>query len=246
MIDGVLFSKSDKRLIYFPNTKKEYVVPKGVRIIGYQAFYDCNKLSSVMVTEGLTSIENHAFTSCISLSSITLSEGLTSIGDLAFSLCKNLSSITLPDSVESVGINPFREVNTTISVSPHHPYLAVVDSVLFSKPDKRLIYCPLKKEDYVVPEGIQIIGDYAFFACRELSSIMLPEGITSIGDGAFENCDNLSSITLPEGIQFIGSYAFHGCSNLTITVTRGSYAASYCKKNGLSYTYPDANDWLNS
>ena len=40
--------------------------------------------------------------------------------------------------------------------------------------------------------------------------------------------------------------AFAGCDNLTLTVTRDSYAAQYAEKNGIPYTYPDSNDWLNS
>ena len=38
-----------------------------------------------------------------------------------------------------------------------------------------------------------------------------------------------------------GSFSY---ANLKITVGRGSYAAEYCKANGLNYTYPDINDWL--
>jgi len=39
--------------------------------------------------------------------------------------------------------------------------------------------------------------------------------------------------------------AFDDCPNFTLTVGRDSYAKEYCVANGLKYTYPDANDWLN-
>ena len=245
VIDGVLFSKPDKRLIYFPGTKEEYTVPNGILSIGDKAFAFCSDLIS-----------------------ITLPEGLTSIADLAFGGCSSLNNITLPDSIATIGVNPFSGDNIRVSVSPDHPYLAVIDGVLFSKPDKRLIYSPDTKEDYTVPNGIQNIGNYGFSGCS-LSSITLPEGVVSIGDSAFSSCSNLSSITLPdsltnigeeafgyckslssitlpESITSIGENAFSGCDDLIITVNRGSYAAEYCKENGLNYTYPDINDWLNS
>ena len=105
---------------------------------------------------------------------------VTNFGDNAYEFC-SLRSITIPDSIETMGSNPFVGDDISISVSSDHPYLAVIDGVLFSKTDERLIYFPITKENY-----------------------------------------------------------------LTLTVTRDSYAAEYCEENGLNYTYPDANDWLNS
>ena len=170
----------------------------------------------------VTSIGENAFASYSRLSSITLPEGITSIGDSAFFQCTSLSSITLPDSIAAIGVNPFICDNISFSVSPDHSYLAVIDGVLFSKPDKRLISFPDTKEDYSVPNGIKIIGDYAFFNCKNLSNITLPEGITSIGDYAFSNCWSLSSITLPEGITSIGDSVFGACTSLSsITLPEG-------------------------
>ena len=278
----------DATELVVPGELDEYAVTS----IRDNFFPYCASLSSITLPEGLTNIGESAFYNCESLSSITLPEGLKSIGDSAFSYCGSLNSITLPDSIETMGVNPFSGDIINIKISPDHPNLAIIDGVLFSKSDKRLVYFPDTKEEYVVPNGIQSIGDWAFngcnslssitlpegltsigkkafFRCFSLSSITLPEGLTSIGDSAFSNCESLSSITLPEGLTSIGdsafSYcislnsitlpegltsiedgAFRGCNSLTITVNRDSYAAEYCKENGLNYTYPDANDWLNS
>jgi len=269
IIDGALFSKPDKRLICCPDTQENYAVPDGIEIIGESAFFDCDSMKSITLPNSVTSIETAAFLNCDNLSSITLSENLTSLGNAVFSGCKGLANINLPESINNVKSNPFFECgNVNCIVSPNHAYFDVVDGVLFSKPDKRLIYCPNTKENYAVPDGIETIGDNAFSFCDGLISITLPDSVTSIGDMAFYGCENLSSITLPDSVTSIGNASFMGCrsltnitlpnsvtnihdtafgacDNLTITVSRDSYAATYCEEHDLSYTYPDANDWLN-
>ena len=98
-----------------------------------------------------------------------------------------------------------------------------------------------------IPDSVTSIGHYAFSGSTSLASLALPDSVTSIGDGAFADCTSLSSLTLPNSVTSIGTDAFSGCSRLrTITVSRGSYAAQYCKENCLPYTYPDSLDWLNN
>lgn len=71
--------------------------------------------------------------------------------------------------------------------------------------------------------------------------------VREIGERAFCWCDALANVTLPEGLTSIGDSAFWDCpDDLTLTVPRDSYARQYAIDNGLSYTYPDVNDWLNA
>ena len=320
-IDGVLFRKADKALISYPARKSSstYTIPQGITTIGDSAFSYCKSLMSVTIPDSVTSIGDSAFFCCDSLISVAIPDSVISIGDSAFSCCKSLTSITIPDSVTSIGdsafsdcdsltsitipdfvtqigVNPFVFCSSlkSISVSPDHPYFAVIDDVLFRKADKTLISYPEGKASstYTIPQGIisigdgaffdnsslksitipdsvisigdyaffscesltsisipnsvTSIGDYAFSWCKSLTSITIPDSVTSIGDSAFSDCKSLTSVTIPDSVTSIGDKAFYFCPNLTLTVPRNSYAAEYAKTNGISYTYPDANDWLNN
>ncbi|MGN0793487.1 MAG: leucine-rich repeat domain-containing protein [Aristaeellaceae bacterium] len=174
---------------------------------------------------------------------------VTSIGDGAFDRCDSLTSITLPDSIASVGSNPFSQCWNLqkINVSPEHPTLAVIDGVLFSKVDNRLICYPMALEQttYVVPQGVKCIDYGAFAGCESLTSITLPDSVTSIGDFAFVSCFSLTSITLSNSVTNIGDVAFGGCHSLTsITLpdsvtSIGDRAFSWCISL-TSITLPDS------
>ena len=67
-----------------------------------------------------------------------------------------------------------------------------------------------------------VIGDYAFKNCSDLTSLILPSSVTRIGDYAFYNCSGLTSLTLPSSVTSIGEFAFRYCSGLTsLTIPSG-------------------------
>ena len=242
VVDGVLFSKADKRLIAYPSHKKAaaYAIPEGTKIIGEDAFSHCENLTSITIPDSVreirdsafavctaltsicipnsvTSISDSMFFDCVALTSVTLPDSVTSIGSQVFSYCYNLTSLKIPDSVTSIDANPFYGCDQLVlSLSPDHPTLKVVDGVLFSKPDNRLIYYPnIKKESYVVPEGTQTIGAFAFTECDALTHVTLPDSVTSIECDAFWDCPALTSINIPEGITAIEDDTFGYCISLT-------------------------------
>lgn len=63
--------------------------------------------------------------------------------------------------------------------------------------------------------GLSSIGNYAFYDCESLTSIILPSGITYIGKEAFNGCINLSHISLPASISSLGTKAFYACRSLS-------------------------------
>ena len=58
------------------------------------------------------------------------------------------------------------------------------------------------------------IGDYAFYGCKGLTSIVIPEGVISIGSGTFAGCSSLSEIEIGADMVYIGKEAFYNCGVL--------------------------------
>ena len=67
----------------------------------------------------------------------------------------------------------------------------------------------------IIPSGVTSIGYRAFKGCSGLTSMIIPSGVTSIGDEAFYGCSGLTSLTIPSSVTSIGELAFEGCRGLT-------------------------------
>ena len=64
-----------------------------------------------------------------------------------------------------------------------------------------------------------VIGEYFFYACPKLKTIILPLDVTFISSEAFSYCSSLTSVTIPSSVTRIGWRAFYGCRSLkTLTI----------------------------
>ena len=198
----------------------ELIIPstyngKPITSIGYDAFYYCTSLKSIIIPDGVTSIGGWAFRECTNLTSITIPDSVTSIGSSVFSGCASLISITVDSANE---------------------YYSSVDGVLFNKNKTTLIQHPARKTNisYTIPNSVTSIDSDAFSYCTSLTSIEIPDSVTSIDGKAFYYCTNLTSITIPDTVTNIGVFAFYKCISLTsITIpdnliSIGGWAFSGC------------------
>ena len=75
------------------------------------------------------------------------------------------------------------------------------------------------EKDVYVPDtlyGNRVFGiaSYAFFGCENLKSITISSEIEVVGEYAFSQCTNLTDVNLGTGMLELGSYAFEGCYSL--------------------------------
>ena len=240
--DGVLYNKTYTELILCPAGKTGiYNIPDGVISIDYGAFYGCTGLTSVTIPASVTSIGESAFRNCIGLTYVNIQVGVASIGRSAFRGCSGLTSVGIPEGVTSIGQSAFRGCTSLVSVSvsasvasigedafrdcsnlteikinENNPNYASNDGVLFNKTYTELILCPAGKAGiYNIPEGVTLIGSFAFEVCSGLTSVAIPASVTSINIGAFYGCSGLTSVTIPASVSTIGERTFRDCTNLT-------------------------------
>ena len=132
------------------------------------------------------------------IKSVIIENSVTSVGDSAFEYCTNLTSVKIPNSVTSIGLGAFSDCTslTSIEVSDNNKNYASVDGVLFNKDKSELITYPAGKADseYVIPNSVTNIGDFAFYGCTSLTIVTIPNSVISILLGTFDDCTSLTSI----------------------------------------------------
>ncbi|MDO4627862.1 MAG: leucine-rich repeat domain-containing protein [Planctomycetia bacterium] len=218
--DGILFSKDYSVLYSCPRTfQGDYVIPETVRKIDSWAFFDCQKLQSVIIPEGVTHLPDAVFYSCENLTSVRLPTTLQRIGKYVFRDCEAIQSITIPEKVKSISQRAFWECDSlqAIHVSPKNRYYKSVDGVLFNRDGTILQTYPAGRPNptYAVPVGTEKIQNFAFEWSQNLTSVTIPDTVREIGYKAFEDCSALTSVRLPATITEIKSFTFNSCNQLT-------------------------------
>lgn len=107
-VDGILYTKDMKTLVYCPPAKEYkdgvFKVPDGVETIRTKAFYKCDKIKEIVIPDSVKSIEEKSFHKCTALEKVTLSESsnLEFIGKDCFAYCENLSEMTIPSKIKQI------------------------------------------------------------------------------------------------------------------------------------------------
>jgi uncharacterized repeat protein (TIGR02543 family) len=76
-------------------------------------------------------------------------------------------------------------------------------------------------------DGVESIGNYAFYGLENLQRVTLPNSVKSIGMYAFKGCNYLQSIVLGDNVEKIDKFAFHGCKQMTVYTTAKTLPAGW-------------------
>lgn len=214
------------------------------------------------------------YISCIILTDIVFPESLEYIGDSAFSYAINLKTVNFPSSLKKIGRNAFSDCIRLTSDSVDFPegfnYLgefafvrcsSLVGNVSTPSTLKEIragAFFSTKIISIEIAEGLEKIGEAAFYACR-LESVVLPESCSQLtGTGnfelnyelktaclgnnieiippsLFENCYKLETVNIPANAKQIGHGAFKGCQKIQeLELPEGLESVDYAAFEGLS------------
>ena len=213
--DSPAVRTSTSGAITIPSTLGGYPVTS----IGYSAFRECSRLTSVTIPNRVTNIGASAFSRCSGLTSVTIPNSVTNIGDRAFSSCSGLTSVTIPASVTSIGDSAFRNCSDLTSV--HISDLAAWCRISFGYEANPLSYTHnvylngALVTNLTIPDNVTSIGSFAFSGCSGLTSVTIPNSVTNIGEWAFSYCSGFTSVIIPDSVTRIGHFAFSDCAGLT-------------------------------
>jgi len=228
----------------YDTSLKSVTISSGVNRLCDYAFYKCTALTTVELGEGLETMEGSVFRYCSSLEKVSFPESLVNIYGNTFDSCSKLDNVKIPNnltyidgyvfsncsSLKNVSIgSSCKSVSTTaflnsysidkITVAEDNKNFTSVDGVLYNNDKTTLVLYPKNRAgEFVVPDTVTSIADYAFDNAPKLTKVTIGENVKSVGTGAFRNCNSLETVIFKDSDtvqKTIGDYAFNNCPALT-------------------------------
>ena len=172
-------SENNTTIVSYGGAKKENVeIPEGVEIINNLAFFNTG-LISVHFPSTLTTINAEAFR------------------------INRLTSLTIPSSVTSLAPNAFN----ANQLPSNEAFIYKRNSDGSEDKTTLISYGGAKRENVVIPEGVEII-DNAFTWISDLKSVTFPSTLLRIINSAFKEC-GLTSLNIPSSVTYIEPGVFN-------------------------------------
>ena len=142
----------------------------------------------------------------------------------------NIDDVNYPDDCEEKK----HSMIFKMLVNRKHGTKFIYNNGILTTPDgKALIYHPESKH-VIVPDGIEIIGNWVFALFDKMNKIDLPNSLKEIGDYSFGYVDNLKELIIPDSVEKLGEGSFKYSEIGIIKVpdkieTFPAYCFRYCR-----------------
>ena len=143
--------------------------------------------------------------SMFSISNVSASENCSVTKKEPQNVCKSeISNEDVQFNIDSKGTLKGYKGSAKEIIIPEN-VKAIASGVFMNNADIEKVY---------FPEGLERIGQYAFYSCSSLKEIILPDSVKRLGKLAFADCKNCSKVYLGKNMFDIGEAGFLGCSSL--------------------------------
>ena len=219
---------------YFANCSSiiSVTIGNGVTSIGNSAFYGCTGLTTVnwnaMECTNEASWSSPIFGNCSKLATVVIGEDVTTIPSDVFSGCKKLTNIYYAGDVvgwcKTSGFNDLHSKSSSCNL--------YIDGIKV-------------EGDFIIPNNVTSICDFAFKNCNDLTSVTIPDSVTSIGYSAFYGCGGLTSVTIGNSVTSIGENAFYDCYRLIEVYNKSALSITASSSSNGDVAYYAKNVYTN-
>lgn len=210
-IEGVehTVSRIDDYFLQSSNrTITEIFVPSTVEYIGENAFYQSSTtLELIYINQPEDSLDGAPWGNT-GKGLLILWNNSLKIGDYYYRIQED----------GTINIIKYRGKATTLDVNEFNSLFEVDPEYVITKIEENTFYENTLLAHIILPESVDIIGDYAFAYCTALESIELPGEMAAygLGDYVFNGCVKLKEIHLPSGIVNTGAGLGVNCTALEL------------------------------
>ena len=203
------------------------ILPSNLECLKGNAFEGCEGLyGELRLPEKLSELGEYVFRGCKNFSgNLNIPQNLHKVPNNAFEYCGGMNgTLTLHDGVTAIGEYAFRGTHFRGEINlPKN--LVVLQNYAFAGCD---FSGELKLPSSLKSIGRKVFGDTdGDGSCWRLMGIVeFPEGMQSIGEQAFYNCRSIEGLVFPESMETIQNSAFEGCYGINSIVCKSDMPAN--------------------